>query len=68
MALPTSSARSQATMASSARSHRGMRRGEGSFLAQASARSIPEAIPSLQQRDCSSMAIRLETPTTQSSL
>ena len=68
MALPTSSAKSQATMASSARSHRGMRRREGSFLAQASARSMPEAMPSLQHRDCSTMAIRLETPTTHSSL
>ena len=45
-----------------------MRRGEGNALAQASARSIPEAMPSLQHSDCSTMAIRLETPTTQSSL
>ena len=66
MALPTSSARSQATIATSASNHSGKRQARGNRRAQAWARSIPVAMPSLQHNDCSSIAMALERATIQS--
>ena len=66
MALPTSSARSQAMMPTSASSHRGIRQNRGSSWLQAWARSSRVAMPRRQQSDWSTIAIRLESPITHS--
>ncbi len=64
MALPTSSARSQEMMPTSASSHRGIRQNRGRSWLQAWARSSLVAMPSRQQSDWSTIAIRLESPIT----
>ena len=66
MALPTSSARSQATIATSASNQSGKRQGLGKRRAQAWARSMPVAMPNRQHNDCSSIAMALERATIQS--
>ena len=66
-ALPSTSARSQAPMASSHNSQFGQRVQRGYQSRQHCARSLPVTTPSRAEITCMKIAIRLARPTTQSS-
>ncbi len=67
MAVPITSARSVAQMASSASTHSGHDTKRGKASRQACARSRFEAMPSLMHSACNRMAIRFERSTMHSS-
>ena len=68
MAAPRTSARSQAAIASSARTHNERMTGREYESRQACARSRPAAMPSRAAIACSRMAMRFEIITTLSSV
>ena len=68
MALPMTSARSQAMIASSQISQSAMPTGRGKASLHACARSRSAAMPSRAARACSRMAIRLEIMMTERSV
>ena len=66
-ALPSTSARSQAPMATSQNSQLGQRVQRGYQSRQHWARSLPVTTPKRAEMTCMKMAIKLARPTTQSS-
>jgi len=66
-ALPSTSAKSQAPMASSQNSQLGQRVQRGYQSRQHWARSFPVATPKREEMTCMKMAIKLASPTTQRS-
>jgi hypothetical protein len=68
MAVPISSARSVAQIATSARAQSAKFTGRGKRSRQSCAKSRPVAMPTRAQRACSSMAISEDSSATESSV